>query len=266
MTNAAGIIDFHNHVIPGVDDGASDDVEAAFALRSLAEQGVTHVVATPHVEGSLTLRRHGLERRLVELDNGWAALLRVAAEQAPELVLHRGAEVMLDTPEPDLSDPRLRLAGGTFVLVEYPFMMVPPHSGAAISAIIRAGFTPIVAHPERYTGVRDAVLPGQWRAHGARLQVNAGSVTGRYGPQAKENAMALLERGLVDYLCTDYHARGRPSVQGARALLAELGAAEQADLLTIVNPRRLLDGEPPLQLEPIRVRRSMLNRLQKWLR
>lgn len=266
MTDAAGLIDFHNHVMPGVDDGASDDEEAAFALRSLMDQGVSHIIATPHVEGSLTLRPAGLERRLAALDAGWAALQRVALDHVPDITLYRGAEVMLDTPEPDLSDDRLRLAGGTFVLVEYPFMMVPPHSGAVIRTIVSAGFTPIIAHPERYTGVRDAALPAQWRSHGALLQVNSGSLTGRYGPQAKENAFALLERGLVDYLCSDYHARGRPSVQGGRGLLAEMGAAEQAELLTAVNPRRLLDGQLPLPLEPVRVRRSVLNRLQKWLR
>lgn len=266
MTSAPGIVDFHNHVMPGVDDGASDDDEAAFALQSLAEHGVSHVVATPHVEGSLTLRPDPLQRRLAELDRAWAALQRVAADHAPGLTLFRGAEIMLDTPTPDLTDDRLRLAGGSFVLVEYPFMMVPPHSATAIRAIIDAGITPIVAHPERYTGVRDAVLPGQWRSHGALLQVNAGSLTGRYGPQAKENAFTLLERGLVDYLCSDYHARGRPSVQGARGLLAEMGAAEQADMLTAINPRRLLDGQLPLPLAPIRIRRSVLNRLQKWLR
>jgi protein-tyrosine phosphatase len=55
------IVDFHNHVIPGVDDGASSDDEAVAALRAFLAHNTRQIIATPHVNGSLTLRRAAIE-------------------------------------------------------------------------------------------------------------------------------------------------------------------------------------------------------------
>jgi protein-tyrosine phosphatase len=261
------LVDFHNHVIPGVDDGAQDEAEALHALQAFAAQGVGHIIATPHIDGSLTTRPDKLGRRLEQVDAGFALLQRVAVEHCPDVVLYRGAEVMLDTPEPDIRDDRLRLAGGPFVLVEYPFMNVPPNSAGVIRTMIAGGAFPIIAHPERYIGMSPTSrLPMLWREAGALLQVNAGSLTGRYGSHARASAMSLLARGLADYVCSDFHARGRPATKGALAALAELGASEQADLLIRVNPRRLLAGQQPLPVPPLHARHGMLNRLKRWLR
>ncbi|MEX1183133.1 MAG: CpsB/CapC family capsule biosynthesis tyrosine phosphatase [Gemmatimonadota bacterium] len=263
-----GPIDFHNHLIPGVDDGAADESQSADGLRAFVAQGITRIVVTPHIDGSLTLHPDALAARLQEIDAGWERLQRVVAEQFPELDVRRGVEVMLDTPEPNLSEDRLRLDGGRFALVEFPFMSVPPHSARVLEVLVRAGVTPIVAHPERYSGVTpDSPLPAEWRAAGALLQVNAGSIKGRYGPPARHIAFALLERGIVDYVCSDYHARGRPATAGARTILAGMDGAEQADLLMVVNPRRMLAGEAPIPVPPLRAsRRSSWSRMLRWLK
>jgi protein-tyrosine phosphatase len=267
MINRESLVDFHNHVIPGVDDGASDDVEATAALRAFADQGVHRIIATPHLAGSLTRRPDALAARLEEIDAGWARLEAIVMTHFEELRIYRGVEVMLDTPEPVLDDARLRLAGTSFALVEYPYMMVPPHSTGVLRTLLASGVTPIIAHPERYAGItRESRLPAEWRETGALLQVNAGSITGRYGGQARANALALLESGLVAYVCSDFHARGRPSTAGAGRILRELGGDEQADLLIAVNPRRLLDGHSPLPVPSLRQRKGMLNKLKKWLR
>ena len=261
------IVDFHNHVIPGVDDGASSDDEAAAALDAFLEHNTRQIIATPHVNGSLTLRSEAIEERLREIDAGWARLQAVARERVPQMEIHRGAEVMLDTPEPDFSDVRLRLAGTRFALCEYPFMTVPPNSTGVLNRMIAAGVTPVIAHPERYVGVDiRCALPARWRSAGALLQINAGSITGRYGEQARFNAFAILENGMADYICSDFHSRGRLSTAGARTVLSEGGGAEQLDLLMSVNPQRLLQGEPPLPIAPLRLKLGVRERLRRWLR
>jgi protein-tyrosine phosphatase len=259
-------VDFHNHVIPGVDDGASNDAEAAAALRAFLAHNTRQIIATPHINGSLTLRPEALEERLREIDAGWERLLAIAQEHAPAMKIQRGAEVMLDTPEPDLSDDRMRLAGTHFALCEFPFMTVPPNSTGVLKRMIAAGATPIIAHPERYVGVdTKCALPLRWRAAGALLQVNAGSITGRYGEHARFNAFAILENALADYVCSDFHARGRPSTSGAAKVLIDAGGEEQLQLLTAVNPTRLLEGELPLPVAPLRLRLGMKDRLRRWM-
>lgn len=261
------MLDFHNHVIPGVDDGAVDDEHAASALQAFADQRVDTVIATPHINGSLTLNPPALAARLAEIDAGWQRLTALAADRFPGMRVFRGAEIMLDTPQPVLRDERLLLAGGPFALVEYPFMSVPPQSAGVLQLLVQAEIVPVVAHPERYAGITPtSPLPAEWKAAGALFQVNAGSLTGRYGPAAQENVLTLLERGLVDYMCSDFHARGRPSTAGARRLLIEAGAGELADLLTDVNPRRLLEGDRPLPVPALVRRKGVLGRIRQWLR
>ena len=157
------MIDLHNHLIPGVDDGAADAAEARAGVEAMAAQGVLRLVCTPHVNGSLTRDPAALAARLAELDGGWEAL-REAVRGGPAVELARGAEVMLDTPEPDLSDPRLRLAGTRYVLVEFPYMNVPPNGQNALFDLAMRGWKPVLAHPERYVNARaDLADAAEWR-------------------------------------------------------------------------------------------------------
>lgn len=254
------MIDFHNHVIPGVDDGAADAQQARAALDTFREQGVHTVVATPHLSGALTRDPAMLAQRLEELDLGWAQL-ETAAEGSGVRVL-RGAEIMLDTPSLDLSDPRLRLGGSRAVLVEFPYMNVPPNAAQAVFEMKMAGWTPVLAHPERYANAAtDLSDAAEWRRVGLALQVNAGSLLGRYGDGASRLAWGLLERGWVDYLSSDYHCRGRCPVAECRAMLEERGAGEQARLLMEENPARMLEGKPPRSVPPVAANRSFWSRL-----
>src|SRR5687768_14789218 len=101
------IVDFHNHLMPAVDDGAQSMEESMSALDAYASCEVRSVITTPHFDGSLTLDPEAAEQRMAELDAAWAALQKEAAKQP--VALYRGVELMLDTPEPDLRDRRLRL-------------------------------------------------------------------------------------------------------------------------------------------------------------
>jgi protein-tyrosine phosphatase len=220
------------------------------------------LVATPHLLASLTARPERLHARLAELDAGWERLRALAAAEFPALRLERGAEVMLDTLTPDLADPRTRLAGTSFALVEFAHMSVPPNADQPLLHLKRDGWTPVLAHPERYAGF-GAVLQQveHWRTIGTHLQVNAGSLVGRYGSHAREVAWRLLELGWADFLSSDYHARGRLSLQAARQALLARGGEHQAELLLETNSARLLAGEPPLAVPPLPPRRSLLGRI-----
>jgi protein-tyrosine phosphatase len=255
----AGYTDFHNHLIPGVDDGARDVEFSAGALDAFRRSGVRQMVVTPHFDGSLTHQADRFAARLAELDAGWAALRRVVDEDAGRhgspLRVERGAEVMLDVPDPDLSDGRIRLAGTTFVLVEFPGLQLPAVNAAmAIDFLRRGGWRPVVAHPERYRNLESVADLAPLQAAGAAFQVNAGSLLGEYGSTAQRRVAEILGAGLASYACSDYHARGEPATDRAARLLAQSGFAEQAELLFSVNPDRLLRGEPPLPVPPVAAR------------
>jgi protein-tyrosine phosphatase len=245
--------DFHSHLIPGVDDGAADIAASRAAVAAMARDGVATAIVTPHFDGSLTLDPEALAVRLAQLDAGFAQLTADAEVAAAGVQLLRGVELLLDVPDADVSDERLRLGGGKFVLVEYPGLQLPlAHADYAIRALRDKGWQPVVAHPERYRNVGDTLEPLlPLRYAGAYFQVNAGSLIGLHGAGAARRAAALLARGWVEYGSSDYHGRGEPSVSAARAALAAQGGAAQAEALFCKNPARLVRGEPPVPVEPL---------------
>lgn len=251
MSATTGITDFHSHLIPGVDDGAQEAEDSAAALARFRAEGATQIITTPHFAGSLTHDRAAFEARLAELDAGWEVLARVVREDADRmgttLRVERGVEVMLDVPAPDLADARLRLAGGPFALVEYPGLRLPPANAEfPLVELARHGWIPVVAHPERYRNLSESLAElERFRSAGAYLVVNAGSLFGEYGTSATAHARQILALGLADYVASDYHARGEPGMARFVRSLAEAGFAEQAELLTMTNPSRLLAGERP---------------------
>ena len=244
--------DFHSHLMPGVDDGAADLAASRGAVAAMVRDGVATAITTPHFDGSLTLTPPMAEQRLAQLDAAFSALSADTEVAACSLRLLRGVELMLDVPDPDVSDPRLRLNGGRFVLVEYPGLQLPlSHADYAVRALRDKGWQPVLAHPERYRNVDDSLeqlLP--LRFAGAYFQVNAGSLVGYHGDGPRRRAASLLARGWVEYASSDYHGRGAPAVSAARAALAATGAAEQAELLFCENPARLVRDESPRPVAP----------------
>jgi len=255
----AGLVDLHSHLIPGVDDGARTAGEAVNALVAMAAAGCDTLVTTPHFDASLARQPTALAARLDQLERAWDllgsaradALSRGGPHQLP--AVFRGAEVMLDDNEPDLSHPGLRLAGGDFVLVEFPALQLPPNADVGIAYLVQQGWRPIVAHPERYRNLTAGLEPlRRMREVGAYFQVNAGSITGQYGSTAGRRARQLLELGWASLIASDYHGRGTPALRQARAMLDEAGAAAQALQLMSENPRRILIGAAPLDVAPLK--------------
>jgi len=256
----------HSHLVPGVDDGARSIEHTVEGVERMVAVGIDRIVTTPHLDASLTRDRARFAERMTAMDRAWEEASSAVAERWPEVGFRRGFEIKMDVPEPDLDDARLRLGGTRFILVEWARMQVPPASADALERLGSAGMRPIVAHPERYHNVdRELAIVGVWRDAGALLQVNHGSLVGRYGPKVAERALRLLQRGWVDYLSTDFHARPHLDLhlRAAEARLGKLGASEQFDRLAGTNPRRLFDDEDPLPVPPITLETGLLGRVRR---
>ena len=214
------LIDLHSHVIPGVDDGAQDLEQALMALGQLENQGVQRVIATPHFRASLLERPALAEARLRLFDEAFDELSGALGGSDLSIELGRAVEFKLDAPLADLSDPRLRLAGTRYALVEFGSFQLPPFAGNQLQAVRNAGWVPVLAHPERYFGIEAAFAEvGRWVAEGTLLQVNARSLAGGYGRLPRQVAAELLAQGWVTCLSSDYHARDQPEWPAALELL-----------------------------------------------
>jgi protein-tyrosine phosphatase len=239
-TADGGLVDIHSHLVPGVDDGARQVSDVLESVERMRGEGIGRILTT--------------------------AAAGAIAEAYPEIEYLRGHEVLIDLPEPDLSDPRMRLAGTSFVLIEWPRLAIPPGTGRVIRWIRDQGYRPVVAHPERYSNIlRQPDMVRSWRDAGAFLQVNYGSLVGRYGSEARDMAFRLLETELVDYLASDFHGKSSLKIYCAEAheALRRRAPAGLLDTLTRVNPSRLLDGLDPLPAAPLPQASKILERLRR---
>lgn len=244
------MLDFHNHLIPAVDDGSKSVEESLAAVERMSAQGITHIITTPHFQASTVKQPSEFDAVMKGIDAGWEILSDAVGKNFPRMKLDRGVELALDDPDPVAADARVRLAGTRFVLVEFPWFNIPVNSVQPLKRLRASGVTPIVAHPERY----DNTDPGfqilrEWRQAGAFLQLNAASLTGGYGPRIERNAWQCLRLGLVDFLSSDYHARGVCAVAAARERVVARGGEGLLRNLAGLNGERLVQGLDPIPVD-----------------
>jgi protein-tyrosine phosphatase len=214
--------ELHFHLLPGVDDGPTDDAEAIELARLAVEDGTGRVVVTPHVRladlDSLTRMTERLQAVLQEA--GVALELRPGGELAP------GDVESLDQAELE------RLAHGPrdarWLLLEAPLFSGTRDLDSAAEELRERGFGVLIGHPERSRGTPDAVIRGQV-ARGAVLQLNASSLTGCHGGEARRRGIALARSGLPFLLASDAHSPARPpQLTPAAVTLVALGVDESA--------------------------------------
>ena len=264
-TPARGLVDIHSHLVPAVDDGTRSIEESLLALRELAGQGVTRLVTTPHLllpqltgDGEIT---GILDGHRVAFDALMAAI-PADSGRYPEITL--GQEILApdaDSARRALGHPSIGLGGTDFWLVEFGFDLPSTHLDV-IRTVQDGGREIIIAHPERYRydwPEQGLDLIRTWRAMGAWLQVNAGSLAGHYrssSPFSRRLAWAALGEGLVHIIATDHHGPRRQGVSLREAMdaLEGRGAALEGDRLLRENPDRVLMNQLPEPVAPVPAR------------
>ncbi|HET8946457.1 MAG TPA: CpsB/CapC family capsule biosynthesis tyrosine phosphatase [Candidatus Polarisedimenticolia bacterium] len=238
------MIDLHNHLLPGIDDGAKRLEETIEFLRIARRDGITAVTATPHMKPGV-------------YDNTRAAIFESIAtvkeaargDEAEQVDLLPGAEVYFtaDVVDRAKAGELMTVADrGKYLLLELPYQQLPMKVDDTIFQLRLLGITPIMAHPERVAYyLEDFERVAASVRLGALTQVTGNSITGRFGAKAKDFAVRMLERNLIHILASDSHdVRYRPpTLSDAREAVTRLAGAATARRLVEDNPRAILAGE-----------------------
>jgi protein-tyrosine phosphatase len=183
------------------------------------------------------------------------------------LKLLPGIEIFMTPETPaDLAAGRAwTLAGSRYILVEIPYQPWPVYTEQVLFELQVAGYTPILAHPERYVALQhDPNRMYTLAERGVLGQVTGEALTGGNGAAVRECALTLLEHGLVQFIASDGHraASRRPVVAAGLALARERIGAEAAQALLTTNPQHILDDQPlAIHPRPVAQRRSFFSRL-----
>jgi protein-tyrosine phosphatase len=235
------MIDIHSHILPELDDGARSMEEALEMAAIAAGDGITHIVATPHMYNGLSTNPDpsDVAGRVDALQREIGDPLRVL----PGNEVH----VAHDTAEKFAEGRLTPLNNGNYVLIEFPSMAVPTGVDQVFYKLLVHGVTPILVHPERNLRIQQAPeIAARFVECGVRVQVTAMSVTGEFGVSARQAAEWLLRHNSVHFLATDTHrAHQRPPILSrGREAAGRIIGPEAATRLVEDNPRAAIEGRP----------------------
>ncbi|MDR3748716.1 MAG: exopolysaccharide biosynthesis protein [Acidobacteriota bacterium] len=233
------MVDIHCHILPGIDDGSKSWEMTAEMCRVAAQDGITHIVATPHCNDEFDYDRDRYTEMLAELSD--------AAEGRVGFSLGCDFHFSYDNIQDALTNPRRYTIGDSqYLLVEFSDYALPPTVRQDLLSLASCGMVPVITHPERnQVLLRQQDLVLGMVEQGCLVQVTANAVTGFWGRQSKKMAEWLLQRDTVHVIASDAHdpVRRQPVLSGARDAVAKLVGKEIADALVTLNPAAIVDGQ-----------------------
>lgn len=252
--------DLHCHILPGLDDGAQT-VEDSLALAQVAiEEGITHIVATPHHNDGFYVNDHVSVRERVEHFN------QVLFQQHFPLTVLPGQEVRYyDRLVDELEQKQgvMTLNDSRYLLLEFPHDSVPRRIEETIHELQVIGLVPIIAHPERNKEIAsDHEKLVSLVKMGALAQVTAQSIAGGFGSKLQAAATELCRRNLVHVIASDAHnVRSRPFAMKEAFQVIRHKLGEEYETYYKENARKVVNNESVDYIEPVR---KKVNRLMFW--
>ncbi len=196
-------VDFHSHLLPGLDDGAKDLDESIKLIKTLNEEyGFEKFLTTPHVMTGV------YQNNPETINNALDRVKKGLRDHDIHVKIEASAEYYIDEYlENKIQSDEILPFAGKYVLVETSFMDEPLNLYDIFFKLKLKGYKPVFAHPERYMYLandfekfRDLV------DREVLIQINLGSLAGFYSPGAKKIAEDLIDQGLVHLVGSDIHS------------------------------------------------------------
>ena len=197
-----GLVDIHNHILPGIDDGAKTVEESLELIKNFSDFGIRNFIATPHIMHNYYPNdANTINTSLTLLKNG------LLMNEVKDVCVKAAAEHMIDANfETILENRGIMPLEKNYLLIEMSYLQASINFDDAIQKIASHRYFPILAHPERYVYLHNRM--GKYRKYkekGILFQLNLLSLSEFYGKNVQQAAFKLLEEGLIDYVASDVH-------------------------------------------------------------
>jgi len=230
------MIDIHTHILPNVDDGSKSFEMSMTMLKQAKEQGVTHIILTPHkiLDSKMDLPKEEMEAKFLEFKDKTKDL-------GIELIL--GSEIFYTTKafHKLIGGELTTINNSKYCLVEFP-MGEEVDIEESLYNIRVNGFIPILAHPERYHYLKlDEIISIKEQA---LIQINSTSILGLHSKKSKKMAFDLLKKDLVDFVASDCHDDivRKVNLKEAYNIVSKKFGYAQAEKIFTTNQKELIES------------------------
>ena len=201
-------IDFHNHILPDVDDGPDTLEESIKMLDFACSSGINKIFNTFHNQHP---KMDGKDVSYKYLNSKLNEITLELEKRNIDIQIDLGAEVYyLPNLVDILEEPFILIGNKRYMLIEFSRNIFPDRYEEQFFDLQLNGVTPIIAHPERYKFLQNDInLAEDWVEKGFILQIDAGSILGYFGKNCKKSASELLNRGLCHIIGSDAHDNNR---------------------------------------------------------
>ncbi|MHD0397958.1 tyrosine-protein phosphatase [Staphylococcus simulans] len=243
------MIDIHNHIIPSVDDGPSNEEEMIKLVKQAADQNITGIVASPH----------HLHYRY---DNEFQDIVKKVQtinehEEIKKLgiTVYPGQEVRIsDQLLTHLDNGKVKgINNSKYLLLELPSNQVPNYTQSIIYEIQTRGFIPVIVHPERNKQIsQDINILYGLVGIGALSQLTASSLTGTFGKNIQKVSLQMIEHNLVHFIASDaHHSELRPFGLSNVVNNKKLVKWEESIKMYLKNNEKMINNEKIQIMRPI---------------
>ena len=194
-------VDIHSHLLPGIDDGARTFADSLRLTKALQSFGVTQIITTPHII------QHVWDNSQEDIET-LATTTKSNLEAENILIPFKAAaEYLMDDQFVRLFQSKnLLTLKDNYVLVEMSYINAPIQLYTILFDLQVAGYTPVLAHPERYLFYQNNFDEyKKLKRAGCLFQLNLLAVVGYYGSQINKTAEKLLTQGLYNFVGSDVH-------------------------------------------------------------
>lgn len=249
------MIDFHSHILPGVDDGSTSIEETMQLIKEASKVGFTKIISTSHYIEEQYEYDEATRKQFLEILNSGIKTLGENVE------LYLGSEIYASYDMVELlkEAKASSINNSRYVLFELPMQNEFPNFKNIIYKLLANNYIPIIAHPERYAYVKENP---NWLIEfieiGVLFQANYGSIIGIYGKQAQKTVKQLLKNNMIHFLGTDVHRPGTIYTKMPEIMqeLEKIIDSKQIKKLTEINPYLVLENKVIYTDKPISIKKS----------
>ena len=194
--------DIHSHLLPGLDDGVKTFEESKEIILYFKKLGYKKIITTPHI--MIDAYKNSPASILGKLSK----LKTFLSAENIEIEIEAAAEYYLDQELMNSfeKDEKLLTFGKRYILFETNFLTEPLNLKEFIFIATTKGYTPVLAHPERYLYLQNNIEKLEDLLNrGVLFQVNVSSITGYYSKQSQQTARKLIDKGWIHFLGSDCH-------------------------------------------------------------